>query len=80
MTVQEIVLELKRLPPNESWQIVTELLHSLQPAPTLEARSVRETVAALRGRGRGERLVERLRASRREDQQAAERYAAQLRH
>jgi hypothetical protein len=79
MTVQEIVTQIERLSVAERWMVMSELVRSLQPEAIGEPRPVAETIAALRGRGRGEHLVEKLLESRGEDKHADERFAAKLR-
>jgi len=73
----EIIERLKRLAPqqlDEVIQFIDFIVERRQRGTiSFEAEDVKSSILALRGRGKGERLVERLLQSRREDQRRDER-------
>ena len=76
-TEQQIIKRLKDLPPQELHEVIQFIDFILErrreKMTVCKADEVRRSVLDLRGRGKGERLVERLLRSRREDKELDER-------
>lgn len=76
-TEQKIIERLRRLPPQQLDEVIQFIDFILERRGSSTAVSetvdLKRSILALRGRGKGERLTERLLQSRREDQRRDER-------
>jgi hypothetical protein len=76
-TEQKIIERLKRLPPQQLDEVI-QFIDSVARrrrsiSPDTASDDLKRSILALRGRGKGEHLVEKLLQSRREDQSYDER-------
>ncbi|MDZ7696749.1 MAG: hypothetical protein U5R49_07445 [Deltaproteobacteria bacterium] len=76
-TEQKIIERLKRLPPQQLDEVIQFIDFIVERGEekmtTYEIDDVKRSILDLRGRGKGEHLVERLLRSRREDKKLEER-------